>query len=234
MRGAAPSASCPRCGEVAPASSARLVSCASCKLSFDPSAERPVSIRRNRAAALIARVKVTRTPTSLTVRSSFERRTGAIIALGGLGIVSAAMVYGMSPFGAVAATVGAAIALLGVAFAGPHVIRVDRDHLSAGRLLYWRRSRLAFADLDRIEVGSVRRGVEDAATYYVAAHPPFGAPTVLFVTKSHELADHVARVVSDAIATMPPRLLEGAPEPAAARAITGRPISLPGDLRDPD
>ncbi len=234
MRGAAPSAACPRCGEVVPASTARLVTCAACKLSFDPAAERPVSIRRNRAQPLIERVKITRTPTSLTLRSSFERRTGAIIAVGGVGLVAAAVAYGLSAFGAFAATVGAAIALLGIAFAGPHVIRVDPDQVSAGRLLSWRRSRLPLADLDRIEVGAVYGVNETGATYYVAAVPVSGANTLLFVTKSKELADHVARVIGDALATMPPKALGAAAETAVAPGITGRPLSLPGDLRDPD
>lgn len=233
MRGAAPSAACPRCGEVVAASGTRLVTCASCKLSFDPSAERPVSIRRNRAAALIERVKVTRTPTSLTLSSAFERRTGIAIAAGGLGIVATGVISGMTVLGIVALTVGTLITLLGIAFIGPHVVRVDPDLISGGRLLLGRRSRIPLAELDRIQVGSVHSVRDATPTYYVAAHPPFGAGAMLFVTKSQELADHVARVIEDAIATMPPKRLEATPEPAIA-PVTGTPIRLPGDVGEPD
>ena len=131
MRGAAPSASCPRCGEIAPASDARLVSCASCKLSFDPAAERPVSIRRNRGQKLIERIKVTRTPTSLTLRFNFERRSGLAILVVGLGIVAGAAVLGPTTLGI---GLGVAISYIGFGYLGPQVIHVDCEHVTVGRL----------------------------------------------------------------------------------------------------
>src|SRR5688572_17167768 len=138
-RGAAPSAACPRCGEVAPASTARLVTCASCKLSFDPAAERPVSIRRNRAAALIERIKVTRTPTGLSLRAPGEPRA-VFVALGGLGIVAAAIVEGVSVLGVIAGVVGTLVTYLGLAFVGRHRIHVDPHRIRAGRALLRQRT----------------------------------------------------------------------------------------------
>ncbi len=49
MRGAAPSAMCPRCGAVSPPANEPFVQCASCKLSFDPTSE-PVGTRTRKRA----------------------------------------------------------------------------------------------------------------------------------------------------------------------------------------
>lgn len=49
MRGAAPSTVCPRCGTVAPPTGQRLLSCATCKLTFDATREPTQAPRRERA-----------------------------------------------------------------------------------------------------------------------------------------------------------------------------------------
>jgi len=207
MRGASPSAPCPRCGTIAPPTADRLVTCTECKLTFDPTAERAaVSIRRNRGAAMIERIKVTRAPAQLTVATSFERRKGIAITASGAAIMAGAVVVGL-PYGLLAATIGILIAMLGILFVSPHVIRVDRVGISAGRLLGPRKM-LPLTDLDKVETGAVY-GLDEKVAYYVVAVSASGPNTLLFTTRSKELADHIARIVGDAVATMPPTSSSG-------------------------
>ncbi len=211
MRGASPSAPCPRCGTIAPPTGDRLITCTDCKLAFDPTAERAaVSIRRNRGVALIEKLKVTRAPAHLTVSSAFERRQGVQIAAGGVGLIVGGIVYGVTTgtlsagtlaLITVAMTLGIAITMLGILFIAPHVIRVDALGISAGRRLGHRNTMLL------TELGSVERGVVNAAndqpTFYVCAVSGTRPKLLLFTTRSDELADHVTRIVRDAVATMP-------------------------------
>lgn len=159
-----------------------------------------MSIRRNRAQNLIDQLEVTRTPTSFTLRAGGEPRA-VLVALGGIGLLAAVVIYGLSVLGIIAGVVGSLVAYLGLAFIGRHRIHVDPHGIRAGRALLPKKT-IAFLDIAKVEVGYVRSG-EEEATYYVAAHPPIGAQVILFVSKSEDLAQHVARVVRDAIATMP-------------------------------
>lgn len=146
-RGAAPSAVCPRCGATAPPSDAPLITCASCKLGFDPRSEpvaRPHRPERKEYQPAPPGFLIRREPGEWTVMWSFERWKGlGALVLGG---VCAAMTIGnLSTPGErwyhLAALGAAAVVMLylGVAWTFGHVVvRID------GRQLYRRREPLRF------------------------------------------------------------------------------------------
>lgn len=91
MRGAAPSATCPRCGTVTPPSDEPLVHCLTCKLSFDPRAE-PVARPSRRAPVAEATergpagIVVARTSDAWTIRIPEQRFAGWFLLAVGLGL----------------------------------------------------------------------------------------------------------------------------------------------------
>jgi hypothetical protein len=82
MRGAAPSATCPRCGAVSPPSAERLVHCATCKLSFDSTSEAALTRTRKRANTATevergpAGISLTKEPGEWTIRIPDQRIIG--------------------------------------------------------------------------------------------------------------------------------------------------------------
>src|SRR3954469_18610382 len=85
MRGAAPTAVCPRCGAESPPTDEPLAHCATCKLAFDPQHEHVERPRRalTKGVAVPGGLTIERNDDAYVVRWSFDKLRGfTALALG--------------------------------------------------------------------------------------------------------------------------------------------------------
>lgn len=150
---------CPRCGTTAPPSDAPLLTCASCKLGFDPRAEpvaRPRRPERKEYAPAPPGVTIRREPGEWTIAWSFDRIKGAGAL--GLGVLCAAMLVGnlSTPDEQWYHLAALAVAALGMLYVGAlwsfghTVLRIDSKQVYARREPF-RWGRMVWADRDEIE-----------------------------------------------------------------------------------
>lgn len=207
-RGAAPSAVCPRCGEESPPSDAPLITCARCKLGFDPRAEpvaRPTRRAEPRELVRAPRgIAIERTRERVTIRYGFERLKGAGALL--LGLVCAAMLIGnlRTPGEDVGQLVALGVSALLMFYVGAlmaftdRVLRIDGRQITATREPFGvgRNVRLLRADVDEVGVGPSDRG------WQVAVRGTGGARLLALVPRK-DAADCIAEVLREALAEIP-------------------------------
>jgi hypothetical protein len=206
MRGAAPTAVCPRCGATSPPTDEPLAHCATCKLAFDPRVEHLEQPRRARTTSepVPGGLEIERTDDAHVVRWSFDklRGFGALA----LGVICAAMLFGnlRTPDESVRDMVllGAAAAgllFIGAVFAfGEIVLRIDNRGLTV------RRRPIAGAgavdvsrsDIQDVQVATALRG------WQVTVRTPRGV-TIAAALETEAQAECIAEVIRDALVNIP-------------------------------
>ena len=210
MRGAAPSATCPRCGSVSPPAAEPLVQCAKCKLSFDPKSE-PVGTRTrkrpNTATEVVrgpAGISLTREPGEWTVRIPDQRIIGVVYVIVGAALgamFQAVRGYEGQELRNLVLLVGFALLFVyvGVAKAvSSLVVRIDERQLTAihGPLPLRRR-----VWIGRGEITKVRCDRSNASKfpYVVFADTPRGPISIAGIREGAERGAEVADFVGTAI-----------------------------------
>ena len=207
MRGAAPTAICPRCSAESPPSDQPLITCATCKLSFDPRDEpvaRPRRPERKEYEAAPPGFRITREPGELAIAWSFERMKG-IVALG-FAVFCASMFIGNrdtpgEDWYQLALLAGAVVLLayVGIAWAfGDTALRVDSRQLTVRRhpLPFGRGIWIGRHEIQEIQV---TRSNARHAWYSVVAITPRGAIVLAELADDNHGAKDAASCIADVV-----------------------------------
>ena len=211
MRGAAPSATCPRCGTVSPPTSEPLVHCGTCKLSFDARAE-PVQKRTRKRASTATEtergplgIHLIREPGEWTIKIADQRILGvASIVLGVcLGFVFFEVRgYEGQELRYMAALVGLALAFtyIGIAKVTSTVmIHVDERQLLVlhAPIPLQRRVWIGRAEIQRVRAEELRAGSKFG--WQVVADTPRGPVKIVGIQATGERGAEAAEFVEAAI-----------------------------------
>lgn len=217
MRGAAPTAICPRCSAPSPPSDQPLITCATCKLSFDPRDEpvvRPHRPERPEYEAAPPGLRIVREPGEWTISWAFERLKGiAALVLGGF--CAAVLIGNLDTPGedwkhlVALAAATLLLAYVGVAWAfGETVLHVDARQLMVRREPLPMTKRLWIGRHEILEIRETRSESAHPPWYAVVAVTPRGNYTLVELDDhgnraAKEAAACVAAVVREAIAEIP-------------------------------
>lgn len=210
MRGAAPSAMCPRCGATTPPAAEPLVQCATCKLSFDPNAEpvgkrtRPRESTGTQTERGPAGIVLTREPGEWTIRVPEQRAIGGFYLIVGAALL--AVFFGVKGYPGQEAY--HLVALLGFvlvfAYVGAAklisdlVIRIDERQVTA-QLRPLRMQQDVW--LGRHEIAKLRAEKTGASTFpwVVFADTPRGPVAIVGIRARGQRGADAAAFVEDAI-----------------------------------
>jgi hypothetical protein len=208
MRGAAPSAVCPRCGTETSPSDAALITCASCKLGFDPRAEparRPPRRETKEYQPAPLGMTIRREPGEWTIAWTFDRIKGAGAL--GLGVLCAAVLVGnlSTPDEQWYHLAGLGAAALGMLYIGlvwslsRRVVRVDgRQMYALSEPLRWgSRIWIGRHEIERVEL---RAPTSSARFWAVVVIAPRGEFTVgTFDERARDIASCIADTLREAL-----------------------------------
>lgn len=135
LRGIAESAQCPRCGERMPPDGQRLLTCAKCKLAFDPSKRTSRRPHRRRTPEDVP-FGVEWTRDSLILRADNAFAVGLTFLLAAVAAVTAALADDSVRF---LGYVAIPLVLLAIPFTAPITIRVDANHVTRRVWPLWTR-----------------------------------------------------------------------------------------------
>lgn len=221
MRGAAPSATCPRCGTVSPPTAEPLVHCGTCKLSFDARAE-PVQKRTRKRASTATEVEhgpagisLTREPGEWTIKIPDQRIIGMFYVIVGAALGAVFLEvrgYDGQEIQYLVLLVGFALvfAYVGVAKAVSNlVVRIDERQLTAthGPLPLQKRVWLGRGEITRVRSDET---VQAKFPYLVFADTPRGPVAIAGIRGSGSSGAEAAAFVEAAVSE---GLEATAPEP---------------------